>query len=158
MHHKKYEHPTPYTPEHDYKHDMKEIAKHICNLIHGGYHKGEEVGYLGMAASLHDHVTDLHYGEGQMVKKELKRVIDYLYMYAETCHEIYHFLAEDALKHVEQLQADIEDEDEKEHVQYFLNSVKEYMSWLKTEATKKYPEPIHTGMGMPGMPGQMPPH
>lgn len=134
MYDKDYTHPTPYHSEHDYRYDMKKIAEHICNIIHGGYDKGA-MQHLGGAASLHDHLTELHYGHACMIKKELKRVLDYLYMYADTGHEIYHFMAEDAYMHVEQLQADVSDPSEKEHIQHFLMYVKEYMGWLKAEKT-----------------------
>lgn len=151
---KQYTHPAPCAMEHKYKHDMYELEDYIQSVMTPKYHKGH-LQHLGGAASFHDHITDLYYGHVLAIKKELKRVIDYLYMYAMTGHDIYCFLAEDAYKHVEQLQEDVRDPDEKEHVQYFLQCVKEYMSWLKTEKDKgstngvphqTLPHPIH-GMG-----------
>lgn len=131
---KQYTRPAPCASAHDYRSDMHKMDEYIKSGIHSKY--GEKhIGQLGSAASLHDHLTDLHYGHACAVKKELKRVIDYLYYYATTGHNIYHHMAEDAFMHVEQLQADVTDPMEKEHIQHFLNDVKEYMGWLKAEKT-----------------------
>lgn len=131
---KEYKHPAPYRPDHDYRTMMHEAEKHIEGMSKGKVHPGQAQ-HLGGMASYHDHLQEMHYGKGHAIKKELKRVLDYLYYYSETGHDIYHFLAEDAFMHVEQLQADIRDEQEKEHVRYFLDCVKEYMSWLKAGKT-----------------------
>lgn len=132
--HKEYKHPAPYRPEQDYLTGMRAANAHIKGITMNGPHPGQAQ-HLGGMASYHDHLQELHYGEAHAMKKELKRVIDYLYYYANTGHSIYKFLAEDALMHVEQLQAEITDESERAHAMYFLESVKEYMSWLKPEQT-----------------------
>lgn len=132
--HKEYKHPAPYRPAHDYRKMMHEADAHIMDLTHRGVHPGQAQ-HLGGMASYHDHLQEMHYGEACAIKKELKRVIDYLYMYSDTGHDIYHFLAEDAFMHVEQLQADIHNPEEKEHARYFLECVREYMGWLKADKT-----------------------
>lgn len=136
---KEYTHPAPYSPDHDYKTMADKADKHIREISKTNVHPGQAQ-HLGGMASYHNHLKGMHFGQGHAIKQELKRVIDYLYYYAETGHDIYHFLAEDAYMHVEQLQADVEDELEKEHVRYFLECTKEYMNWLKAEKTgSKFP-------------------
>lgn len=147
-----YKHPAPYRPAHDYRTMMHEADDHIRHITHKGAHPGQAQ-HLGGMASYHDHLQEMHHGEGHAIKKELKRVIDYLFYYSETGHEIYHFLAEDAFMHVEQLQADIRDPEEKEHVKYFLECVKEYMGWLKASKTgthfaAKQPTAMPTSAGI----------
>lgn len=129
---KEYKHPTPYRPDGDYLTGMNQAKEHIKKITHSNPHPGQAQ-HLGGMASYHDHLEKLQYGQGHAIKKELKRVVDYLYYYANTGHDIYKFLAEDGMKHVEQLQADIQDQKEKEHVRYFLECVREYMSWLKED-------------------------
>lgn len=131
---KQYTHPTPCSSDHDYGHDMHKVEDYLRDAIKDGYRK-EHLEHLGGVASLHDHLTDLHYGHACMIKKELKRVMDYLFMYATTGHNIFCHMAEDAYMHVEQLQADVRDPSEKEHIQQFLTDIKEYMGWLKAEKT-----------------------
>lgn len=132
--HKDYKHPAPYRPDYDYLTGIRKTNEHIKRITMEEPHPGQAQ-HLGGMASYNDHLQEMHYGQGHAVKKELKRVIDYLYYYAETGHDIYKFLAEDAFMHVEQLQADIMDEAEKEHVKYFLDCTREYMDWLKPENT-----------------------
>ena len=132
--HKDYKHPAPYRPDYDYLQGMKMSNDHIKILTKKNPHPGQAQ-HLGGMASYNDHLQELHYGQGHAVKKELKRVIDYLYYYSETKHDIYKFLAEDALMHVKQLQDDMTDPTDKENVMCYLNSVEEYMDWLSTDGT-----------------------
>lgn len=135
---KKYEHPMTHPKSYDYMRDIHELEDHIHRIMKEGYHKGH-LQHLGGAASFHVHLTDLHYGYENVVKKELKRVLMYLYMYADTCHDIYCFFAEDAYEYVECLYEDIRDPYEKEHVKCFMDCVKEYMEWLKSDMSSKTP-------------------
>jgi len=129
--HKEYTHPAPYSPDYDYLTGMHKAHDHIKSLTKQGPHHGQAQ-HLGGMASYHDHLQELHHGEGHAVKKELKRVIDYLYYYSMTSHSIYLFLAEDAMMHVRQLELAIHDPEEKKHVAYFIESVAEYMGSLKS--------------------------
>lgn len=136
--HKEYKHPTPYRPDFNYLEGIYKSDEHIKNLtnVKGGPHQGQAQ-HLGGMASYRNHLEKLHYGPGEKIKKDLKRVLDYLFYYSKTDHDIYHFLAEDALMHMDQMVTDIQDPAEKEHIRYFVECVREYMAWLKTPDAKK---------------------
>lgn len=133
--HKEYKHPAPYRPDYNYLEGIHAANKHIKDITKGGTHPGQAQ-HLGGMASYRNHLQDLHYGPGESIKKDLKRVLDYLFYYSKTDHDIYHFLAEDALMHMDQMVAEIDDPGEKEHIRYFVECVREYMAWLKTDDAK----------------------
>lgn len=121
--------------KHDYQKDAVKLDQHLDNTLKTQTYRMADVSHLGGAAALLNYLNGKHYGETHAIKKELKRVIDYLYMYTSTGHEIYMFLAEDAFMHVEQLQAAISDPAEQLLAADFLDKVREYMGWLKAENT-----------------------
>lgn len=141
---KKYIHPTDGPKKDDYRHDMEKVEDRIKAIVDDGWGWGH-VQHIGALASFHDHLTEFCEGEAHEVKEHLGIALAYLYMYHQTCHNIYCFFAEDAYEHAEDMIKYIDCPHEKEHAQYFLMAVKEYMDWLKTEKAIKHPESMSPG-------------
>ena len=125
----RYDAPPRPAPVFDYKKHRDAAYDHMQTIIHKGYHNGQAQ-HLGGVASLADHLDSMYHGPATFIKKELKDAIDYLYYYASTGHEIYKWMADDKIMHIGQLCEEITDPQERAHVYYFIEAVKEYMQHL----------------------------
>lgn len=141
--HKEYKHPAPYRPDHDYIGGIRAADKHIKEMTKKGTHPGQAQ-HLGGMASYHNHLEKLHNGEAHKVRQEIKHVLDYLFYYNQTDHDIYHFLAEEVMEHAEKMIGEIEDQGEKERAKHYADCAKEYLHWLKEEKMR------HRSMGHHG--------
>lgn len=125
--HTDYTHPAPYSPPHDYMKDKKKVDKHVKEMTDENWHKGH-LQHMGGAASMSNRLEEMHYGEGCKVKKHLRHVLEMLFFYSQTSHEIYKIFAEECFMKAKELCKHIEDEDDKEHAMHYLDMVRNYMA------------------------------
>lgn len=134
--HKEYKHPAPYRPDHDYLGGIHAADKHMRDITKREPHPGQAQHLGGMASYKHQ-LEEFNNGEAHKVRQEIKHVLDYLFYYSQNDHDIYYFFAEELASHAEKLMNEIKDPQEKEHAQYFIDSTKEYMLWLKNEMNER---------------------
>lgn len=122
-----YDHPAPYSPPHDYMKEKKDLDKHLADSFRKGNYPKNSIQHMHSTAALADHMEDKHYGECHKVKKELREILELLYYYAQTGHDVYKVFAEDLMMKAMEMCKNIDDKEDMEHAEHFLEMVKDYM-------------------------------
>lgn len=122
-----YSHPAPYSPSQDYMKDKKKADKHLKDITNGKWHAGQAQ-HMGGVASLSEHLEKKHYGECCEVKKCLRHCLEMMYFYAQTSHDIYKVFAEDCFMKAKEMVKHIDEVEDKEHAEHYLDMIKDYMS------------------------------
>lgn len=112
---------------------LRMANEHLKRVPENGYNMGHTP-QLGGMASWRDHLNQTihHSSDLGAMKKELKSIIDYLYYYAMTKHQIYLNFAQDSMSHIEKLFTVIEDPEDREIGMKIITDVRKYAEDLQS--------------------------